>query len=216
MLTSGQKPAPSLGRNERFETAERAAHHQQRSQHAARRAGAERNRPDDRLDEQDAHRSCAPARCPAAARRWCHNRRRAPAGKSAADADDQAADGRPPHPVDVAGASKSIFRGVNGHGQQSRQHARKQAGDERSPRRPSGPMKMGCGGNGEQRAHADDVAAQRAGRGAGERHRDQAARLPFEQQQFDRQQDRRRAERRMSRTCQRPRRRPAAFCVRRR
>ena len=59
MLTSGQKPAPSSGRNHRFEAAERAAHHQQRRQHAARRARAERDRPDDRLDEQHAENHAA-------------------------------------------------------------------------------------------------------------------------------------------------------------
>ena len=40
MLTSGQKPAPSVGQEPRLDAAERAAHHQQRREHAARRARA--------------------------------------------------------------------------------------------------------------------------------------------------------------------------------
>ena len=59
-------------------------------------------------------------------------------------------------------------------------------------------MNAGCARHREQRPDADDVAAHRRRRRAGERDRNQAARLPFEQQQFHGQQHRgeRRRERR--------------------
>ena len=100
MLTSGQKPGAFVRQEHGFEAAQRAAHHQQRRQHAARGAGAERDGPDGRLHQQDAEDDGArhvalqqrPDGVVADAQRLREDQ--------TADADGQAADGRPPHPVD--------------------------------------------------------------------------------------------------------------------
>ncbi len=63
-------------------------------------------------------------------------------------------------------------------------------------------MKAGCDCNGEQRADAEDVAAHRRCRPALQGHRNDAARLPLEEQQFDgehHRRDRRREGRRHAR-----------------
>ena len=59
-------------------------------------------------------------------------------------------------------------------------------------------MKTGCGGHRKQRPEANDVAPSSGRSRAGQRHRNQAARLPLKQQQLHRQQSRghRRSERR--------------------
>ena len=64
MLTSGQKPAPSFGRNMASTPAERAAHHQQRSQHASRCSRAQRHRPDDGFHDQNPEDQCCAATSP--------------------------------------------------------------------------------------------------------------------------------------------------------
>ena len=53
----------------------------------------------------------------------------------------------------------------------------------------AGPANVGVRGDGEDRAGAEQVAAQRAGGDAGDRDGDEAARLPLEEQQLDRQED---------------------------
>ncbi len=55
MLTSGRNPAPAAaGRKDASKAAQRAAHHQQRSQNSARGAGPERHGPDGRFHQKNA------------------------------------------------------------------------------------------------------------------------------------------------------------------
>ena len=103
----------------------------------------------DRLDEQDAEDDLARRRRPAAARRWCRSRRRAPAGRC-----------RPPRPMTrppIAGHHiqwigrllEGVFRGVDALRQQRRERAGEQARRRTQPSEPCGPMKAGCGGTGK-------------------------------------------------------------------
>ena len=95
---------------------------------------------------------------------------------------------RPPHPVDGQ-QTESVLRGVDGGGQQrrerARQHARHHAAQQ-APRADEDRVRR----HREQRPQSQNVAARGRRGHAGQRHRDQAARLPFEQQQLHRQQHR--------------------------
>ena len=107
--------------------------------------------------------------------------------EQAAEADDEPADRRPPHPVNRE-TREDVLRGVDGAGEQ-RPRARRRAARRRRNRRARRPDEGGMGRHGEEGAEPDDVAARGAGRGAGERDGDQAAGLPLEQEQLDGQQD---------------------------
>ncbi len=96
-----------------LDAAQRAAHHQQRRQHAARSSRAERHRPDHRFHQQDAENHVA---------RHVALQQRADGvvadaqrlrEDQAAEADDQAAERRPPHPVDGQ-LLKEVLGGVDG------------------------------------------------------------------------------------------------------
>ena len=123
MLTSGQKPAPCAGRMCASSTAERAPHHEQRREHAAEvpepsetdqmvaltiisgtimstPAAAEQQRLDLVVPDAERLRADEPA-----------------------DADDQAAQRRPPHPVHACSLPKGVLGGVDGGGEQRREHA---------------------------------------------------------------------------------------------
>ena len=100
MLTSAQKPGPWFGRMCASSSAKRAAHHEERRENAARRPRPERDDPDDRLDQEDAEHDVkcdiAPQdrldRVVADAKRLRKH--------EAAEANNQAAERRPPHPVE--------------------------------------------------------------------------------------------------------------------
>ena len=130
MLISGQKPAPSVGQEHRFDAPERAAHHQQRRQHAARGSRPERHRPDDRFHEQDAgdHRIRGTFALQQRADGVVADAERLREDQPA-QADDQPADRRPPHPVDRQ-MLKRVFGGIDRGGQQRRQGSRQQARDD--------------------------------------------------------------------------------------
>ncbi|MCY1373711.1 hypothetical protein D9M69_610020 [compost metagenome] len=106
----------------------------------------------------------------------------------AADTDRQAAEGRPPHPVQGQ-FLEQILGGIH----ERRQHARSQPRNHAN----GGAGQQVRGGErqrarvGEDRPGIQDVGARRRGHEGGHRHRQEAARLPFEQQQFHRQQHRR-------------------------
>ena len=125
MLTSGQKPTPT-GQDPRFDAAERAAHHQQGRQHAARRARPERHRPDGRLDEEDAddrpRRHVALEELADGVVADAERLRK----EQSADANCQAAYRRPPHPVERQ-PCEGVLRGVDARGEGAGQHAREQA-----------------------------------------------------------------------------------------
>ena len=174
----------------RFDAAQRRPHHQQRREHAARSSRAQRDDPDRRFHQQHAgdHR----ARHVALQQRLdgvVANAQRL-REDHAAQSDHHAADRRPPHPVDRQFLETHL----------PPRRRRASAGDERPPAsspamthpaRPCGPMKMACCGTGNERTEPENVAARRARRGAGQRHGDRAARLPFEKQQFHGEQHRR-------------------------
>ncbi len=108
--------------------------------------------------------------------------------EQAANADNQTAQRRPPHPVNGQEA-KAILASINGHSQQGREGTGQQP-DQRAGQDIHRANKGGMRRGGEQWSQADDIAAQHIGGNAGERDRDQAARLPLEEQQFNRQQHR--------------------------
>ena len=110
MLTSGQKPTPSAGRNQRFDAAERAAHHQQRREHAARVP-----EPSDTAQMTDlTSRTPRITRAGDVALQQVADDVVADAERlrkdQAADADHEAADRRPPHPVDRQLAERRLRR----------------------------------------------------------------------------------------------------------
>ena len=213
MLTSGQKPAPSNGRTSAPRGPERPADHQQRREHAARRAGAERHRPDRRLHEQDAdddphgrvagrqHADDVVADAERLAER-CSRRRRSPGRRSPATTSSESAgdERRPPtrrRRIDRSAASA----------------ARHDADDDAADEAARADDQRGCAGTGNIGPSADEMAPQRARRHARERHGNDAARLQLEQQELDRQQaPTRRAPRRWP-PCRLPRRRRAASCA---
>ena len=83
---------------------------------------------------------------------------------------------------------KRIFGEINGGGEQSREDARENSGDEASAQRrdtDEGSVRR----HGEERSAAENIPAGGSRCAARRRHRNQAARFPFEQQQFHRQQD---------------------------
>ena len=100
-----------------------------------------------------------------------------------ADADQQAAERRPPHPMDRQ-MLKAVLGGIHGQRQQRRQspgqHARYDAHRQRSQ-----PDEGGMNRHRKQRPAAQDIETGNRGGHARHRHRNHAARLPFEQQQLD-------------------------------
>ena len=214
MPTSGQKPGPSIGEDVRFEAAERAAHHQQRRQHAAGGAGPERDRPDGRLHQQDAEDERSRRR----RREQLADHVVADAERlredQAADADDQPADRRPPHPVDRQ-AVEGVLGGVDRRGQRARTSPPASSPATTHSEQPHGPMNAGVRRDREERARAraDIGAASRPwrwpappGPGCAASTRRAAARPPAA---------RRPPAWRRWPTCRPPRRRPAASCARR-
>ncbi len=105
-----------------------------------------------------------------------------------AEADDEAADCGPPHPVNRQ-AMKSVFRGVDAQGEQCGEAAGEESG-QHAAEQAFRADKDGMRGNGKERSEAEDVASGGAGGGAGQGHGDRASRLPFEEQQFDGEQHR--------------------------
>ena len=100
-----------------FDTPERPADHQQRREHASRRSGAERYRPDDRLDDQHAEDETAGdvALEQVADDGVAHAKRLRK--HPPPDTDHQPADRRPPHPMNGQ-PLKGILCGVDGFCQQ--------------------------------------------------------------------------------------------------
>ena len=179
-----------------LESAKRAAHHEERREHAARRSRSERDDPDDRLDQQDAEhdveRDVAPQdrldRVVADAEGLRKH--------EAAETDRQAAERRPPHPVERQ-ALEEIFGRVDAARQQRGQRAGADAGDDTSEDHGGGQRGV-VQRDREDRSGAEERPSQDRRDRACQRHRDHAARLPLEEQQFDRQKDsrQRRRERR--------------------
>jgi hypothetical protein len=94
------EPGSAVGQDERLEAAQRSAHDEQRREHAARRAGAERDHPDARLrhhehEERAANEVAAQERLDDVVT----DAERARLDE-AAEPDGGAADRGPPHPVD--------------------------------------------------------------------------------------------------------------------
>ena len=122
------EPGPTAGKTCASRVPERAADHEHRRQHPAGGAGAERERPDQRLHDQDADDQPEPDRSVelgaddvvADAERLRNDQ--------AADADDQAADGRPPHPVHGQPPER-VLGGVDQHG---RDQGQQPGGDART------------------------------------------------------------------------------------
>ncbi len=84
--------------------------------------------------------------------------------------------------------AEDVLGGIDCHGEERGQcpgeHSRHHASQQ--PRRSD---EDGVRGDRKQRTDAEQIAPGRAGGDAGQRHGDQAARLPLEQQQFHGQQD---------------------------
>ena len=198
MPTSAQKPVLAGQHDAAEQRAERAADDQQRRQHAARGARAERDRPDHRLDQQRAQRRPSRQHAPLqqVADDVVADAERARLDQ-AADADHQAADGRPPHPVDRQ-PLEQVLAAVD----QRRQQARCEPGERCRARRTAAAPRRGsavAAASGNSGPAPSSSGRQRRRDDRGHRHRHEAARLPFEQQQLDRQQhgrDRRAEDRR--------------------
>ena len=107
----------------RFDTAKCCAHHQQRREHAAGCARPEREGPDRRLHDQhaddDASRKVVAKQPLDDVVADTEGLRK----EQAAESDDEAADGRPPHPVNGE-VLKRVFGGVH----RLREHGRQQSG----------------------------------------------------------------------------------------
>ena len=84
----------------RLDRAQRAAHDEQRRQHAARGAGRQRDDPDDRLDDEQRQRPPVSESPSSSARILVVADAQRGRIEPAADADDEPAERRPPHPVD--------------------------------------------------------------------------------------------------------------------
>src|SRR5205807_2080041 len=102
----------------------------------------------------------------------------------AAETDNQTADGGPPHPVKFE-FQKGVFGGIDRkreeRGQSAGKYADKSAREERFRADEKRVLR-----DGKQRSQAEDVTSENSGDGAGERDRDEAARLPFKEKKFDR------------------------------
>jgi hypothetical protein len=173
----------------------RSTHHQQGSEHAARGSGPQRDRPDDRLDDHEAD-------CRVVGHLLAQQRADVVVADAesaridkAADADGEAADSRPPHPVNRQ-ALEQVLAGVD--------HLRQEPGGEAADdaeacgEQQAGRDQRGAVRHREQRAGAEQDRPPPGSDHAGDGDRHEAARLPFEKQQLDRQQHGRdrRAERR--------------------
>ncbi len=166
--------------------AHRAAHHEQRGEHPARRPRAEPDRPDQRLhDQQDQqHHSHEPARHEIVDH--VVTDAEGPRRDEPAEPHDHARDGGPPHPVDRQ-SRKSVLDGVQ-------QICNERSGDARDQ---PDHQALGEHHGGEQLVRPDGEVGPRAQERDAERrghHRcardgDEAAGLPLEQEQLDREQD---------------------------
>ena len=130
-------------------------------------------------------------------RRSCRSRRRAPAEKSVRPI-PRTLRRSPATTSNESAAFEKVFGRINSERQQSRKRARREPGNHAAAksRRPD---ERRMRGHRKQRPQPEKVAPRRACRGAGKRHRNRAARLPFKQQQLDA----RSAPRQRSRECRR-------------
>jgi len=106
----------------------------------------------------------------------------------AADTDDQAADGGPPHPVERQ-AVERVFGGVYHGGEHGRERPGQYA-DEHTGEQTERADEGGVRRRREERPVANDIVAHRRGGRAGQGHGNGATRLQLEEQQLDAQQDR--------------------------
>ncbi len=166
--------------------AQARAHHQQRRKDPAGRAGAQRDHPDQRLDHQQRERHADGQVVVQQITDDVIAHAQRVRFEITADADRQPAEGRPPHPVDRQ-AGEQIFGLVERHRQRTRQRAAQQPCDQAGAQRRQG--RRG-GRQREERTRFEHQHAQEAGHRACDRDRQHAARTPFEQQQFHRQQQR--------------------------
>jgi len=99
----------------------------------------------------------------------------------------QTADRGPPHPVDRQ-TPEGIFASVNGRGQQHREDAGDHT-DQNTRQQPRHSDECGMRRHREEGTRPNDVMPCGRCRGAGQPNRNQAARLPFEQQQLNREEN---------------------------
>jgi hypothetical protein len=160
MLTSGQKPVPSPGR-----------------------ARTERHGPDATFDDDQHEKRDADELAREQVGDDVVSDAERPRAEEPAEADGQAADRGPPHPMDRK-LLEEVFERVHAQGEQRREAAREQAapdaGGDGMPVQRARVIRYGEEWTGSQQVGADE----RCGR-ARERHRDEAARLPLEEQQLD-------------------------------
>ena len=95
---------------------------------------------------------------------------------------------RPPHPVQLQ-LGEEILDAVDGLGDQRGQQSGEYAGQHTS-QQDGRTIRKRMRHRGKERSGAEHVPARHRGRGTGQGHRDQAARLPFKQENFHRQQHR--------------------------
>src|SRR5262249_3730686 len=147
------------------------------------RARAERDGPNKPLHEKDAENdSCSYAALEQAANGVVANAERL--GKDqTAQTDRETAYCGPPHPVDLQ-LLKGVFRRIDGKREQRGKSA-SQDSNESATCQGFRPDEERMLRNGEEWAKAKDVTAQNGRDGAGERDGDQAAGLPFKEQELD-------------------------------
>ncbi len=127
-----------LRQHVRPEGAERGTDHEHRGQDPSRGAGAERERPDQRLHDQDPHDQGSRGLASEQLADHVVADAERPRLDEPAEADDQPADRRPPHPVDGQ-AGEAVLGGVDEAGEQDPRHARR-PGPRRHSRRARAPM----------------------------------------------------------------------------
>ncbi len=168
-----------------LDRSQRAAHDQERREHAARSTRRQRYDPDAGLDQEEFD---GRMKVEAALQQGANiliadaERRRI---EKAADADAQAADRRPPHPMD-----RQFAKQILGAIETDRHQRGLQAGNDADGNAYAKPP---CWHRrhvrkGKQRAGPDQLRPPQGGDDDGGGDRNEAARLPLEQQQFDRKQ----------------------------
>jgi hypothetical protein len=168
-----------------FEPADAAAKNQQGREHTAGRSGGERNDPDDRLHKQDGHDDLEDDVITQEVADDVVAHAESAGLDQAAQSDRNAANRWPPHPVQWK-PEEQILGLVKQAGQQAGLQSRNDTDADAGEGSP--PWQVEVSGKGKERAGADQQRSQRGSNDAGANHGDQAARLPFEQQQLNREQ----------------------------
>ena len=126
----GPECAVAAGQDRRLDRPERASHDQQGGEHAAGSSRAQRDRPDNRLDEDQCDKGTRVVPSGEQVVDDIIADPQRPGLYQSADPDDQPSECRPPHPVDGQ-AVEGILGRVDGRRQHQCQHPRQQPDDDR-------------------------------------------------------------------------------------